>query len=484
MKINKLIYSLVILASLVSCSGFLAERSQDETDAQTVGHFEALMLGEFTSDYAFFKSVNHMTDNMTEVATANQSLKTLKTTYTWQQEIEIDENGETVRLINTAWGEIYEDIAIMNYILHSRNTMIGDADEINYVIGEAYFARALSYFNLVNLYGVPFNEETKNTDLGVPIRDGIDTQQAYDRKTVAECYAHIELDMDSAMTCIERSGIVKSKWHPSLAACYLLMSRIKLFQKQWDETIKYADLAMSKGKLSDLKNISGTTFIYEENPELLYAWQKVASGIVRPPTGGSAALPYCTSESLLSCYEKGDLRADIFFTSFTYNGNTYIISRKGVAGAPGTTSAYSTIGFQNMRISEAYLNKAEALVHKSDATSAISLVQALHAKRFSNTSSLVYPSEQDEVLEYVMNERRREFCFEDHARWFDLRRMEKQPTIQHKYSMYDASGVLYKEELYILKPNDLNYTLPLPIKERENNQNIINNEREDKISIN
>lgn len=484
MKMNKLIYTLLISIGLSSCSGFLAERSQDETAAETVEQFEALILGEFTTNYALFGSVSHMTDNLSEVAATKQSSKGNKTTYTWQQEIEIDENGKTVRLINNAWGEAYEDIAIMNYIFHARNTMIGDDDEINYVLGEAYFVRALSYFNLVNLYSVPFNEGTKDTDLGVPIKDGIETQQTYDRNTMAECYAHIETDMDSAIACIERSGITKSKWHPSLTACYLLMSRVKLFQNKWDEAITYADLVISKGKLSDMRSLAGTTFIYEENPEVLYAWQKVATGVIRPPAGSGGTLAYQASESLLSSYETTDLRKNFFFMSYASEGNTYSISRKGTAGAPGTTSAYSTIGFQNMRVSEAYLNKAEALAHQGDAAGAIALVKALHAKRLSDTSSVIYPSDLEEVLDYIMAERRREFCFEDHSRWFDLRRMNNQPTIQHKYSMYDDSGILYREELYTLKPHDLNYTLPIPIEERENNPGIVNNEREDKISMN
>lgn len=108
---------------------------------------------------------------------------------------------------------------------------------------------------------------------------------------------------------------------------------------------------------------------------------------------------------------------------------------------------------------------------------------ALHAKRYSDVSGIVYPSNPTEVLTLVLNERRKEFCFEDHHRWFDLRRMENRPEIQHEFTLIENNGTRLGKEVYTLLSNDLNYTLPIPIQERNNNPLIRNNERYEKIPI-
>lgn len=65
---------------------------------------------------------------------------------------------------------MYEDIAIANYVIELIDDALGEENQRNYTKGEAYFIRALSYFNLVNLYGLPYNEATANVDLGDSIK--------------------------------------------------------------------------------------------------------------------------------------------------------------------------------------------------------------------------------------------------------------------------------------------------------------------------
>lgn len=481
---KKRLYILIASLSFSSCSGFLDEVSQDSVAVETVDHFHALILGEFSNEYSLMASVNHMTDNMTEVPTTIQSYKaSFKPTYTWQQEIEYDEEGNRLSSINTAWAACYNDINILNYIFESIDDVTGTEAEKSYLLGEAYFVRALQYFNLLNLYGKPFNEATKNTDLGVIIKDGIDVQQAYDRSTVAECYEHIEADLENAISYINESGITKAKTHPSVTACQLLMARVKLFQEKWAEAAEYADLVMAQGKL---QAIDGTVanVINEQNTELVYVWQKLTTNLVTVSSSSSYVWRYVASESLVNSFEAGDKRKSTSLGSFNYAGEVYYTNLKSQAGAAGTTSAYTTYFYQNMRISEAYLIKAEALARQGDAAGATTLVKALHAKRFSDTSALEYPTDAAEMVDYIFEERRREFCFEDSHRWFDLRRMPNQQTIEHAYTSYNTDGSMLKYEVFKLFPGDLNYTLPLPLLERENNPNVVNNEREDKVSMN
>ena len=81
-----------------------------------------------------------------------------------------------------------------------------------------------------------------------------------------------------------------------------------------------------------------------------------------------------------------------------------------------------------------------------------------------------------------MDERLREFCFEDHFRWFDLRRLDEseRPELVHEFKVMQ-NAVLVRTETYHLLKNDPNYTLSLPYKEKDNNPMIMDYDRFDKV---
>ena len=77
----------------------------------------------------------------------------------------------------------------------------------------------------------------------------------------------------------------------------------------------------------------------------------------------------------------------------------------------------------------------------------------------------------DELLEFVRNERRRELCFEEAMRFWDLRR-QGMPELKHKwYSSWD------KYETYTLPQGSKNYVLSIPRSELDYNNGCYDNER-------
>ncbi len=468
---KKILYILIFLP-FFGCEGFLDEVDQDKLVPEKTDHYAALLLNEFNSEYPLFKSVDMMSDNVIENSSAMSSAKeSYKTTYTWQREIEIDEDGNQLSSINTSWQYMYEDIAITNYVIELIDEAMGEQTEIDFVKGEAYFIRALSYFNLLNLYGQPYSASTANIELGVPLRDDIGVESTYSRNTVAEGYALIESDITNARQLLEDSGLEKSIWHPTTKACDLLMSRVMLYQEKWDEVITYATQVIENGRLSTM--YTNRAFITEDNSEVLYSYYTTN------PVFGDAftsADAYRANTSLINLYDEKDKRASLFFYSIndgTENDNYQTTKYQ---------STFTSLGFANLRVAEAYLNRAEAYAQKGDLTNAINDIKALHATRYTSTSDVVYPSTSDEVLAFVLEDRRKELCFEDHHRWFDLRRMKNRPEIKHVFTLVNESNVTLGTETYTLLSDDPNYTLPIPLKERENNPLIRNNERYEKIA--
>lgn len=61
--------------------------------------------------------------------------------------------------------------------------------------------------------------------------------------------------------------------------------------------------------------------------------------------------------------------------------------------------------------------------------------------------------------------------------------MENRPEIQHEFTLIENNGTPIRQGSVYSVTNDLNYTLPIPIQERNNNPLIRNNERYEKIPI-
>lgn len=465
MKTRNYILGGLLGLSLAGCSGFLDEVDKDKLIPSKTEHYAAVLLNEFSGYQANFDGVDFMTDDIREyVHSTENSRKGWKTIYTWQMEIELDENGERLQN-NTAWKEMYEDIAVANYVIEQIDEAIGTQAERTYIKGEAYFVRAWSYFELVNLYGIPYNPETAQTDLGVPLRTDNGIEQTYDRASVAETYALIVNDLNRAKECIAGSGVTRNKLHPSVSACNLLLSRAYLYMEDWKQAEAFAGEVINANALSRM--VSSSPYATEARTDILYS-SRVNLGYSE---SGRFDAGWAVSSDLLDLYDDNDLRFKAFFQKVNGKlGNVYYPVKR--------SASFTELGYDFLRVAEAYLNRAEARYHLGG--DAAGDLRDFIRTRYADPEA-VETAEGEGLLEQILTERRKEFCYEGHHRWFDLRRMDKRPTIVHDFTLTDVDGNALGTERYTLLPNDLNYTLPIPMEERENNPLIRNNERYDKL---
>ena len=473
----KILGNIIILFLLVltSCSGFLDEVDQDKFIPSTADHYAALLLNEFNASTTVMTGVQYMTDEVQEttdkVGDAN-SRANVKPLYTWQKDIEL--NMETGARIsnNTAWQGLYRDIAVANYVIELIGTAEGSVEEINAVKGEAYFIRAWCYWCLTNLYAEPYldAEQAKRT-YGVPLRTDIGVNTTYDKSMLYDCYRTIESDLEEAKKLLTVGGTPKSIYHPTVKACDLLESRVRLYKKEYDAVIEVATNVITGSYLKKLQP-KDTLFISLDNPEVLYSYCTSSSGNVSP----SASL--VVNPDLVSSYDESDLRGSVFFwTSVNKeNGKVSVYSNKG-------NSKYTKLGRGNLRVAEAYLNRAEAYAYLDKLSEAKADIQELLKNRYSDVSKIVIPTERMELIRFIRQERFKELCFEEYHRWFDLRRMEEseRPEIVHRFTEVDVDGNILGVETYKLLRNDRNYTLSVPYTEKDNNAFIRDYERFDKL---
>jgi hypothetical protein len=377
---------------------------------------DELILSEFTDDFVFYRDVHIWKD-------ANPD----KITKSFQ------------------YADLYNVIFYTNVIINEASQKLSASAEKDQLIGEAYALRALTYFDLVNLFGKPYNAATAATDKGVPLALEIDLEQAYIPESVAVIYSQVISDNQEAQKLLNLDTQIKGlNYRFSKAALYAFESRVYLYQNQWAKAIEAADKAMSyKNALIDL-NTKPTMPSNYDGAESILALEDTFENRLK---GGSYASP-----NLTGAYDKVN---DLRFTLYYQASGSRFTFKKG-----GEISQKSTL-----RTSELYLTKAEAAAQLSDLPNARTTVLAFIKNRYNATaydqlSNSLATMTQTQLLDFIGQERQREFAVEGH-RWFDLRRTSQKQII------HTVDG-----DAYTLIQNDPRYTLPFPKDAKLNNPDL------------
>lgn len=348
----------------------------------------------------------------------------------------IDEFRETTdnEHITAFWRDSYTLIARANSIISSvTNAQISD-DFKKQFTGEAKALRALSYFNLVRLYGdVPLVTE--------PVSD-IDASYKVKRSAADEVYAQIVSDLTEAETALPVSFDDANAGRATVGVAESLLGNVYLTQK------KYAEAAAEFKKVIDL-NIYGLLPVYADlfkagmqgNKEAIWQAQyKTGASYLGSnlpnhfaPTGsegitiasGGAYGFNQPTEDIANAYGPNDVRRNNIADGYTSNGA--FVAAKYIRGyverETGGGYADSGADWYVLRFADILLMYAEALNEAnqgptSEAYTSINLVR--QRAGLDALAGLNY----DTFKAAVYNEERLESPFEGH-RWFNLLRTGK-----------------------------------------------------------
>ena len=139
-----------------------------------------------------------------------------------------------------------------------------------------------------------------------------------------------------------------------------------------------------------------------------------------------------------------------------------------------------------MRVSEAYLNLAEAAACQGENAVAQGAINTLLQNRISSGSYTPVTAEGEELVTLIREQRRLELYNEGH-RWFDLRRYAvatqypQVATLKNSYTVFgiDESLSPIATYEYTLKMDDAANTLPVPYQIAQFN-NMANNARSER----
>ncbi|HEY8387831.1 MAG TPA: RagB/SusD family nutrient uptake outer membrane protein, partial [Parasegetibacter sp.] len=425
-------------------------------------------------------------DNMTAIYGGSTaiSLKAQKAefAYKWAQDIEDLTGTFTDNFFRT----MYKGILVANTCLEAVDGAEGTEAEKRILKGQAYFTRAYSYFVLANFYAQAYNEASPD-DPGVPmILATTPSLNGYNRGTIKEVWDVITSDIESAISFLKTDTQNRSFYEINYKAALLLATRIYLYMENYDKVIDYGEEFLTLNPA--LKDMSNTTtlispsaatqaFMYPfTNPEVVFTFGRISSaaaeGTYQYITYEAALLAhmvlsasYDVPGDLISTYEANDRRLPHWFYP----------PQGGFIAYPSYTPMKlnprdGTQTSQFFRSAEVYLNLAEAYARKTspDNAKTISYLNQLRSKRIGSYVNLTSGdfANQQALIRFVWEERRRELCFEEFHRWWDLRRTG-QPRLEHKWNT----------ETYVLQEKDPAYILNFPREELEFNPELVPNLR-------
>lgn len=365
------------------------------------------------------------------------------------------------------WGSAYAVIHATNTVIHKLPGVEGDEAAKNNILAEMYFLRAFAHFDLVRTYSRPFKAE--DDPLGVPVDTvGFKETDFPARSSVHQVYDAIVKDLLKAESLMSpdyvREGFKDGKASVSLYAIQALLSRVYLYSQQWQAAADYATKVIDskKFKLWTADEVKANPYTADVTKagegEVIF---EVYEDITQDYGGGNEnvwGLTYfkgygdCgASNDLKNLYAEGDARLSLISPDDDGFG---LFTLKYAGKKLGAIDANNVI---ILRLSEMYLNRAEALAHGAT-VSGVTVTSDL-AKIAQNRGASSEPS----TVAGVLREREKELAWEGHL-WFDLGRN----GLPMKRT--DVSGSQTPKEIL---PEDRRWAMPIPESEMSVNKNLV-----------
>ena len=473
-KIFNTIFCISLLGLFGSCEKFLEAPYDNRVEIDDLNDAEMLVVNAYPMRADLFTEI--MTDNFHHYASTMQASNgaTYIPIYKWEDEFS---DAITTATPTFAYSHYYKKVYESNLAIESIEAIASTSSQKKALLGEALMLRAYSYFSLVNLFSLHYNEATNDKNLGVPLITEVpkDNRGLYNRATVKEVYDQIDKDVETGLALLKegQAYVSKSPYRFNMASVYAFMSRISLYKGKWEDAAKYADLVVSeKGvvvrKMSEdaaRKTSTSEVFWAQEimnpsiHPNLLLVNQVTSTFLCRP--FGYRLGGFYIAHNVFYTTPSTDYRYTHFSSGGTVIDSVALVVKYG--NQPNNPNAQQ-VRYDCFTMEEVLFNRAESNLRKSspDIAKAMADVEAVRKERFSaaNYRPLATPTTVEAALEAVLKERKLDLIGQG-LRWYDIKRLGIE--VEHRTVRTDAKTAV------ILKPNDLRTAIQIPVQARIGN---------------
>ena len=370
--------------------------------------------------------------------------------------------------ITSVYGALYNVIGCCNFLLANvdkvRENIFNDEDfdRLEQYCGEAYFARALAYSELIKLFCKAYDsDEMAEKELGVVLRKEYYSNDSLVRASLKDSYQFVIEDLERAEDCLQltkeeendASLTFYSSPYFSIYTVYALRARVALYMKDYENAIKYSTLLIESGQFA----LSSASTEYTTMPDYLtmtnksvslyeYMWRYNLStetiwevGFTTTSYGGALGSiffnwdfasykpDYVPAQWVLELYTANDLRYSANFTQVT-TGHSHGLTWPLLSKYWGNQELFDAAQLvhvcepQVFRLSEQYLIRAEAYAQQKNYAKASKDIEELRKARYSSSASASL--NEDNAMDVIEEERVKELYMEG-FRLQDLKRWHK-----------------------------------------------------------
>lgn len=384
------------------------------------------------------------------------------------------------------WSNSYRAIKNANVIINSALATGTLTDNVSQMLSEAYAIRGMVHFDLCRNYAKPYSDNPDG--LGVPIVLSFDQGAKPARETIRKVYAQVIADLTKAYSLAKftQGGVMSfpstggsrtvNSSFVSKYAIKALMAKVYQHMGDWANARDAAldvvnnggfSLVGSSGLVGYWKGTTPRTDKVETMFEVTSdANNSVGDGTLAnlyvPKTNGGSYGDILATKEFYDSYSFTDARKQLFNPSVRSGqlGTAYYVTKY-----PIDYTNYDDV--KVCRYAEVLLILAEAYYNLNDPINANLYLNMVAQKR--DPSFLGYASVGTQILEDILNERRKEMAFEGYRFW-DLYRLKRTFV---KVQAQDGNSI--PSQTLTVTPSTLNVIFPIPLDEMLVNPNLTQN---------
>lgn len=483
-----------VALSTVSCLDKYPEDAILEKDAiKTVQEANQAIIGI----YAAYKSSALYSGNLTLLPDIQADLAYAVEGYTnvygdiWRWNIHSN-NAD----IEAVYGALYSVIGRCNFLLEKVAVLEKEVDDTDYETlqeykGEALFARALAYSELIKLFCKAYDKNTAANTLGVVVISSYSNPEPLKRSSLRDSYQFVLNDLEKATEYLamdedeEAATPLANSSYFTKYAVESLYARVYLYMKEWQKAIDHSTKVIDSSKYS-LSSTSKAT-IDGSMSDYDYMWHYDTSresiwkiGFTTTSFGAplgqvfwnfdfvSYKPDYVPAEWVLKLYDSNDLRYESFFKTFT-TGYTHRLTAPLLFKYHGNEDFIdeNKFGFvmpKVFRLSEQYLIRAEAYCNLSNYSNAGKDITTLRKARYTTYGSTTIG--EGNWFELISQERVKELYMEG-FRLNDLKRWMAQTEngVKEKVKGFERTPQLSTEpsgNSLKIKADHASFVWPIP----------------------
>ncbi|MFD2532628.1 RagB/SusD family nutrient uptake outer membrane protein [Gracilimonas halophila] len=408
-------YILITLLAAVGCD-VLDQQPQtaisEEIAIRDLKSAEAALNGL----YSQLQSGNYYGDNLQIISDVTSDVSQSVGTWDFYREMDTYVTSAGNLESRNLWSQAYSTV-------NHANNLIADVPAIDdipqavqdRILGEAYFIRALAFFDLNRTFG---GVDGVYGELGVPIvttpSREINENSFPSRASIADSYQQVQDDLNMAESLLSGFSSPNRASEPAVKA---LQSRLGLYIEDFEMAETYATEVIENYDFQLVPEFQ-SIFRDENTAEAIFELTYTTTdgngirGWYFPSSeGGRGDIALHDEMVALATSRADDERGDLI--GFDANVGAYYPTKYAKAGGDDN--------IQILRLAEMYLNRAEARVRKNspDLPGALSDLNEIRNRAGMADTTGTGVDEATEILEAIELERGLEFIMEGH-RWYNL----------------------------------------------------------------